>query len=99
MLLWQQTASYYLIGYHKSFCFFFFFLKEIICPSPIFLIISWEFSNFPGNAGPVFLPRPKSSMLNTSQLYSTFNPRIYLVLVRVCFTKLPERPCITCEVG
>lgn len=39
-------------------------------------------------------------MLNTLQLYSTFHPRICcLVLVYVCFNKLPELPCLTYGAG
>lgn len=54
MLLWQQTVQLPTDWVPQEFLLFIFSLKENICPSPIFLFVPWEFSSFPGNAGPLF---------------------------------------------
>lgn len=54
MLLRQQTAQLPTDWEPQEFLLFIFFLKENMCLSPMFLFVSWEFPNFPGNAGTLF---------------------------------------------
>lgn len=54
MLCGNRQINYHLTGHHKSLCVYV-FLKETICPSPIFLFISQKFSYFPGSKGTLLI--------------------------------------------